>query len=85
MLGMVLGLGAIIVGCVGLSFGFKDFGSPDNNVRWRAMGTLLAAVVLFILAWGFMIFGHFKTKKRTKTVAQVTKATTGLDLESLIV
>jgi len=63
LLGIVLGLGAIIVGCVGLSFGFKDFGSPDNNIRWRAMGTLLAAVVLFIIAWGVMIYGHFKSKK----------------------
>lgn len=75
--GILTSVVAVVLGGIGIYYGFADFGIDDNGKKWRAMGILLASYVLFILGVGLLIVGAFKKQATSKLLGKASGLSKG--------
>ena len=76
--GALSSVAAIILGGLGIYYGFADFGIDDSGKKWRAMGIILTSYVLFILGAGLLLVAVFKKQAKSKLMGAATGLTKGL-------
>lgn len=76
--GALSSVAAIILGGLGIYYGFADFGIDDSGKKWRAMGIILTSYVLFILGVGLLLVAVFKKQAKSKLMNTAAGFTKGL-------
>ena len=67
--GIIVGLGALILGGLGIYYGFAEWG-VEGKSRWKSMGILMSSIVLFVLSIGLILYHIFSPRRNAMMKAK---------------